>query len=389
MDATPGPRRLFDSSDDLSLSWGQRGTESSSSVRVPAERVREALAEVVHENLPPTVTVVGALWLLMALQEALAMGRPRDLVSVLVLGAAALVFGAASVALGRLRLPLAWVHQLALGVMLAAVVVGGIALQRHPEVRTALPLLALLPVAGVVMLHSAYFAAILALALLSWTASVAPRLSRDDLTFFVSTAAVALLVSLYVHAIRRGTLRRIAHFRLREHARRHSLQRKIDLAYQSQVELAELSIRDPLTGAYNRRYLSQVQEELERPTAHWGAVMIDLDDFKTVNDRYGHEEGDRVLQAHVHFLRRVSRAEDRLVRYGGDEFLLVVEVRSEVELQEVVHRLQSAGTVEAPAAFTVGAALRRARENLFEVIGRADDAMYESRGNEPRRRRSS
>jgi diguanylate cyclase (GGDEF)-like protein len=389
VDSTPGPRRLYESSDDASLSWMRGATESSTSMRVSEDRVQQALAEVVHENLPPTVAVVATLWLLMALQEALAIGRPRDLVSAAVLGGGALLFGVGSVVLGRLRLPLAWVHRITLGVMIAAVVIGGIALQRHPEVRTALPLLALLPVAGVVMLHSLYFAAVAALGVISWIAAVAPRLAGDDLSFYVSTAAAALVVAIYVHAIRRTTLRRIAHFRLRERARRHSLQRKIDLAYQSQAELAELSIRDPLTGAYNRRYLSQVQEELERPTAYWGVVMIDLDEFKAVNDRYGHEEGDRVLQAHAHFLRRVSRAEDRLLRYGGDEFLLIVEVRSEVELQEVVHRLQAAGSVEAPASFTVGAAFRHSREGLLEVIGRADDAMYESRGLGPRRRRSS
>jgi diguanylate cyclase (GGDEF)-like protein len=381
LDSTPGTsRHSSDSSEELSISNLLSGSDTSTGGTIPVERVHRALSEVVRENLAPTVAVLSVLWLLIASQSVLGVGQAPSSSSALLLVVAAALFGGASLALSRLEVPLGWVHGLALSIMLAAVVIGSIVLQREPDVRTALPLLAALPVSGAVMLHGVHFAALAAVAAASWTAIAWSRFDDEDLSFFVSTLSLALIVAIYVHVTRRHTLRRIAHFRLRERARSHRLQLKIDRAYQSQAELAELSIRDPLTGAYNRRYLSHVQEELERPTAHWGAVMIDLDDFKAVNDRYGHDEGDRVLQAHVHFLRRASRAEDRLVRYGGDEFLLIVEVRSESELDEVVARLDESADSEAPAAFTVGAAFRRPREPLHAAIARADDAMYSQRG---------
>jgi diguanylate cyclase (GGDEF)-like protein len=381
MDLTPVPaRRPPDSSEDLSLSNILRASDASTTGAVPAERVQRALMEVVQESLPPTIAVLAVLWLLIALQGLFGIGQSPDSSTTVLLVVAAVLFGAASLALSRLQLPLSWVHPLALGIVLAGVVVGSIVLQREPDVRTALPLLGMLPVAAAVLLHSLRFAALAALAAASWASIAWTRFDNDDLSFFISTLSLAMIVSIYVHVTRRHTLRRIAHFRLRERARSHHLQRKIDLAYQSQAELAELSIRDPLTGAYNRRYLSQIQAQLERPTAHWGAVMIDLDDFKAVNDRYGHEEGDRVLQAHAHFLRRASRAEDRLVRYGGDEFLLIVEVRSKSELDDIVKRLHQTADAEAPAPFTLGAAFRRSRETLQATIARADAALYGRRG---------
>ena len=83
--------------------------------------------------------------------------------------------------------------------------------------------------------------------------------------------------------------------------------------------LEELSVRDPLTGCYNRRYLQAQQPVLERPTYFYGVLMMDLDNFKEINDTYGHEEGDRVLQRFSHFIIRNKRADDILVRLGGDE----------------------------------------------------------------------
>lgn len=156
--------------------------------------------------------------------------------------------------------------------------------------------------------------------------------------------------------------------------------RDISLRKELERKLAELSVRDPLTGCYNRRFLETMQARLERPTARWGCLVLDLDNFKSVNDAYGHEEGDRVLQGVSHFVRRHGRAEDVLVRLGGDEFAMIVQASSREELDSIAQRLLDVSPQESPAAFSLGVAYRRPGENLDQVLARADRAMYAAKG---------
>ncbi len=141
--------------------------------------------------------------------------------------------------------------------------------------------------------------------------------------------------------------------------------------------LEELSVRDPLTGCYNRRYVESLRSRLERPTARWGCLLLDLDDFKKVNDTYGHEEGDRVLQGVSHFIRRHGRAEDVVVRLGGDEFAIFVAAGSPEELQAIAERLREVSPFESPAPFSLGYAFRELGERIEDVVARADRSMYE------------
>lgn len=147
-------------------------------------------------------------------------------------------------------------------------------------------------------------------------------------------------------------------------------------------QLSELTVRDPLTGSYNRRYLEQERRALERPSHFWGCLMLDLDGFKAVNDRFGHEEGDRVLQRFAHFLIRHKRAEDVLVRVGGDEFALLVEVVEPSNMDIIADRLVDNGPRQAPMAFSLGYAYRKPGESVEEVLARADEAMYAAKGRE-------
>ncbi len=144
--------------------------------------------------------------------------------------------------------------------------------------------------------------------------------------------------------------------------------------------LEELSVRDPLTGCYNRRYLESLRGRLERPTSPWGCLMLDLDDFKSVNDTYGHEEGDRVLQGVSHFIRRHGRAEDVVIRLGGDEFAIFVAAASREELETIAERLREVAPFESPAPFSLGTAFRELGERIDEVVARADHAMYAEKG---------
>jgi diguanylate cyclase (GGDEF)-like protein/PAS domain S-box-containing protein len=91
--------------------------------------------------------------------------------------------------------------------------------------------------------------------------------------------------------------------------------------------LAEQAIQDPLTGLYNRRFMQEsINRELMRATRHGypvSLVMCDIDHFKSINDQYGHQAGDKVLKILGSLLKRSCRSSDIPCRYGGEEFLLV------------------------------------------------------------------
>jgi diguanylate cyclase (GGDEF)-like protein/PAS domain S-box-containing protein len=162
--------------------------------------------------------------------------------------------------------------------------------------------------------------------------------------------------------------------------RMRSIVRDVTARKELERQLEELSHRDPLTGCYNRRHLDGARSDLERPTARWACLVFDLDGFKSINDTYGHEEGDRVLRGFAHFVGRQHRADDMLVRTGGDEFALIVKADSEAEAEAVSARLLEAAVLDRPAGFSMGVAYRRPGEGLDAALGRADRTMYAARG---------
>ncbi len=106
-----------------------------------------------------------------------------------------------------------------------------------------------------------------------------------------------------------------------------------------QKELREQATRDPLTGVYNRRYFTEViAHEVSRSERHGrpiGFLMVDVNRFKQINDEFGHVVGDKVLQEVGTLLQGAVRGEDFVVRYGGDEFLIVLpETNGETDVVE-------------------------------------------------------
>jgi diguanylate cyclase (GGDEF)-like protein/PAS domain S-box-containing protein len=166
-----------------------------------------------------------------------------------------------------------------------------------------------------------------------------------------------------------------------------TLVRDITARKEMEARLEETSVRDPLTGCYNRRYLERRRAELEAASAHWVCLLFDLTDFKKVNDTYGHDEGDRVLQAFAHFLSRHHRSEDILVRLGGDEFALFIRASSEDECHAISQRVVEGATRDSPAAFSLGSALKRPGENISALLTRADHVLYASKGRSLRSQR--
>ena len=156
-----------------------------------------------------------------------------------------------------------------------------------------------------------------------------------------------------------------------------------------QEELVMQANHDPLTGLYNRRYFNQVIEaELSRSAryAHPLAfLMIDVNRFKEINDRFGHQMGDDVLQGVAKLLQDAVRDSDLVVRYGGDEFLVVLLEASE-GVEAVVGRIEAAVAernrtnrlIPFPVSLAIGSAhwMPASDEPLESVLAEADQRMY-------------
>jgi len=154
-------------------------------------------------------------------------------------------------------------------------------------------------------------------------------------------------------------------------------------------ELVTQANRDPLTGVYNRRYFNQViEQELARSKRYAhpiGFLMVDVNRFKEINDQFGHQTGDRVLQAVASLLNSALRECDLVVRYGGDEFLVVLlETNGESSL--VKDRILDAvkareGTTELvpfPVTLSIGCAHwnPESDQTVESVLSKADARMY-------------
>jgi diguanylate cyclase (GGDEF)-like protein len=156
--------------------------------------------------------------------------------------------------------------------------------------------------------------------------------------------------------------------------------------------LERLAAVDPLTDAYNRRFgLARLGEEYSRAIRAenpLGVLMFDLDHFKTINDTYGHLVGDRVLRAVARVFRRVLREGDVLIRYGGEEFLVLLPGAGPDDIREIGERIRRAvGETTVPEgdqriAVTVsagGASYRDSIDSPDALIAAADAALYEAK----------
>jgi diguanylate cyclase (GGDEF)-like protein/PAS domain S-box-containing protein len=153
--------------------------------------------------------------------------------------------------------------------------------------------------------------------------------------------------------------------------------------------LREQSVRDPLTGCYNRRYLEQIEPELESSESPFGCIFIDIDHFKQYNDLHGHAMGDTTLVRMSRFLMRQVRAEEPVIRLGGDEFLLVLNPADEDAVEMVARRLQLAAIRTAPVPFSLGWSARRPGESVQDTVNRADQRLLSVRVMERSGKRSA
>lgn len=157
-------------------------------------------------------------------------------------------------------------------------------------------------------------------------------------------------------------------------------------------EVQELAVTDPLTGLYNRRKLIELGEpefnRSQRYERELSAVMVDCDDFKQVNDTYGHTVGDQVLRRLAELCTATLRRSDILARYGGDEFMVIMPETSSASALKAAERLRrnvSSAAFETNAgslAFSISvgvASLNKSCKTLAQLLERADYASYVSK----------
>jgi diguanylate cyclase (GGDEF)-like protein/PAS domain S-box-containing protein len=152
----------------------------------------------------------------------------------------------------------------------------------------------------------------------------------------------------------------------------------IDITARKALEasLYEASRRDALTGALNRRHLSEVEEAFDAdPALHYGCIFVDVDNFKSYNDEWGHHEGDEVLRRIAFFLGRYLRADESVVRIGGDEFVILLAGADEEHTRQVAERLRVEALDRAPVPFSLGYASRHHGETVQRLLDRADQAL--------------
>lgn len=152
------------------------------------------------------------------------------------------------------------------------------------------------------------------------------------------------------------------------------------------IELEQMSSHDTLTRALTRRAVMRAgEEEIERSHRHGrplSLLMLDLDNFKAVNDRYGHQHGDAIL---ADFAARTSaqlRPTDRLGRYGGEEFLLLLPDTDLAAAQRVARRIHAAGAGKDDLSWSVSiglTGLQGETDTLPAMLARADAALYQAK----------
>lgn len=158
-------------------------------------------------------------------------------------------------------------------------------------------------------------------------------------------------------------------------------------------ESLEMAVIDPLTGLHNRRYLlsrlRQGLDVMEQSGERLSVAVLDIDHFKNINDRWGHQAGDKVLRGFADRLRRGLRAIDIAGRYGGEEFLIIF---ANAGLDEALNAAERAradvardvftfGAGQEGAAVTLSAGVTEARigDDVDDLIARADAALYEAK----------
>lgn len=173
-----------------------------------------------------------------------------------------------------------------------------------------------------------------------------------------------------------------------QHLRYRKLQREL-AEQQIQAEVfRRLAMFDPLTSLYNRRFAEQrLQAEVARSARRGHSlivVLVDLNDFKQINDTYGHQAGDTVLKEFAKRLNRATRGSDLAARWGGDEFMMLLVDCEAAQLPGILSRLEGFNVEvhgrELPISLAIGWKVYQPGDQMADLIEHADRMLYLNKG---------
>jgi diguanylate cyclase (GGDEF)-like protein len=205
-----------------------------------------------------------------------------------------------------------------------------------------------------------------------------PQHYRPEIELIYFSLCAIVVVGVVVLSSRLATMRE----RLR------TQRRELELAV---VRIGELATHDELTGLVNRRRMQELLEQDRRRSQRaghpWCLALIDVDHFKRVNDEHGHAVGDEVLRALARIGLAQVRKNDVLARWGGEEFVLLLQdIEPSMALiavdrlrQRVVAEPVCCGGLELPITFSAGLAQHIVGETVEQTLARADHALYEAK----------
>jgi len=158
-------------------------------------------------------------------------------------------------------------------------------------------------------------------------------------------------------------------------------------------QLKEQSLRDPLTNLYNRKYLeeyiNQAMIDHQTNATRYGVLMADIDYFKMINDKYGHDVGDNALKIIAKVLSDSVTSQDLVARYGGEEFIVILkdcdrakllEVAQKIRTEFAKQKIKTASGLTFSKTISIGVALLPDdAPNFWKVIKLADVALYDAK----------
>jgi len=170
------------------------------------------------------------------------------------------------------------------------------------------------------------------------------------------------------------------------------LHREIENRTELSTELARMATTDFLTGVSNRREFDEILldewNRMKRYQSHFALMIIDLDHFKSVNDKFGHQVGDEVLKKVAKVLKAVVRGEDVVARYGGEEFAIIALGANSKNARDLGERLRQrvlstpmpCGVWEMTITIGIAATVSLDPEaTLVDLIAQADKALYQGK----------
>ena len=209
------------------------------------------------------------------------------------------------------------------------------------------------------------------------TATYEPMLAENHLALFQDRYSEDVLGVNYV-------LDRTEQYRLKQYQEElEQKNRKLEALLEAEKGYNVKLYHDALTGAFNRRYYEEIVHETSGPA---GVALMDLDDFKVYNDTYGHYAGDLALEVAAGAIRSCIRANDILIRFGGDEFLLVLAGIPadylKTKLEQIRDKVRSAivpGFSHLRLSLSIGGTMQGVIDPMDVIVRRVDRLMYQAK----------